>query len=53
MVYGKIFFLSNVDTYFCFSCLADVMTNSVNGRCYCQADVISLVWNVADVIGKR
>ena len=27
-------FLNNIDTYFCFSCLADVMPNSVNGRCY-------------------
>ena len=26
------------------------MPISVNGRCYCQADVICLVWNVADVI---
>ena len=29
------------------------MPNGVNGRCYCQADVICLVWNVADVIAKR
>ena len=46
-------FLSNIDTCFCFSCLADVMPISVNGRCYCQEDVICLVWNVADVIAKR
>ena len=53
MMYGKMFFLKNIDTYFCFSCLADAMPVCVNGRCYCLADVICLVRNVADVIAKR
>ena len=46
-------FLINIDNYFCFGCLADVMPVCVNGRCYCQADVICLVRIVADVIAKR
>ena len=53
MVYGKIFFFI-ILTLILFGCfLADVMPFGVNGRCYCQADVICLVGIMADVIAKR
>ena len=39
----EMFFLYNIDTYFYYDCLADVMPYCVIGRCFCLADVVCLL----------